>query len=352
MEIMVRKCLWITLLVSLWATQALAAGFDCAKAATKVEKLICNDPALSQLDDQLSQKYIETQASSSDKDAVKKQQLDWLKNARNACESVDCLKTAYADRLAQLGNSSVSTAGALATTDTKYRKNPNARITEGKGVPICEEYLKVLNRAAWDDLQVCRLPSLSGSSIARASFSALNSSDLKYIDKMVYGMLTDDKSWDTTWPKRQVDYLSERIKIGEIRFDIDADGREDRVFEFQQPERRCIELHGETYKIAKAKRDAQWESMGATEKIESEKIYGMATNYYALRNGALSYVSASNLVFYKGELFSVWNDLLGLKSINDNSSREYVRISTINSEWDSSIPEYHEGPTICKFWIN
>ena len=34
-----------------------AASFDCAKAGTKVEKLICGDAGLSKLDDELAAAY-------------------------------------------------------------------------------------------------------------------------------------------------------------------------------------------------------------------------------------------------------------------------------------------------------
>lgn len=42
---------------ALWTMSATAASFPCEKAATKVEKLICADAALSSLDEELAASY-------------------------------------------------------------------------------------------------------------------------------------------------------------------------------------------------------------------------------------------------------------------------------------------------------
>ena len=45
------------LLIVLAPSLASAASFDCAKARTKVEKLICKDPQLSRQDEDLAKTY-------------------------------------------------------------------------------------------------------------------------------------------------------------------------------------------------------------------------------------------------------------------------------------------------------
>lgn len=52
-----------------------AAGFDCSKASTSIEKMICNDRILSDLDSAMSNLY-----SSKKDDKLKEIQLDWIKN--------------------------------------------------------------------------------------------------------------------------------------------------------------------------------------------------------------------------------------------------------------------------------
>ena len=84
--------------------QAEAAGFDCAKAKSKIEKIICADPELSNLDEYLG-RYFEG-ALESAKDAaacVKADQKDWVKHVRDSCGPMSaCLTEAYLKRLSTL----------------------------------------------------------------------------------------------------------------------------------------------------------------------------------------------------------------------------------------------------------
>jgi uncharacterized protein len=98
-----RKTLIITLFISSGFTAiAQAASFDCAKASTQVEKLICADEKLSGLDDQLTAAYKTASETATDKTALKTQQRDWLKKKRNSCKDAECLTKAYQDRIAEL----------------------------------------------------------------------------------------------------------------------------------------------------------------------------------------------------------------------------------------------------------
>ena len=70
----------------------LAASFDCAKTISQIEKIICNDATLSRLDEDLAVKFRNSIANSPE---LRQQQIDWLRNSRDKCETVDCLVTAY-----------------------------------------------------------------------------------------------------------------------------------------------------------------------------------------------------------------------------------------------------------------
>jgi uncharacterized protein len=58
-----------------------AASFDCGKATTKVEKMICADPKISALDDALARAYqnMMNKASIDQKKRVLAEQSHWLK---------------------------------------------------------------------------------------------------------------------------------------------------------------------------------------------------------------------------------------------------------------------------------
>lgn len=88
-------------------TSAYAASFDCLKASSEVEKIICGDEELSRLDDSLSEAYqeaLKTEASKTQPEAkIIESQRQWLKKVRNRCQNAACLKKAYETRIRELG---------------------------------------------------------------------------------------------------------------------------------------------------------------------------------------------------------------------------------------------------------
>lgn len=98
-----RAPLFATLSLAFYAAVVPAASFDCAKAATHVEKAICANPELSQLDIDLHSYYLAaTSELEESKACLKTDQLQWLKTVRNICKDNACLKTAYLNRLSEL----------------------------------------------------------------------------------------------------------------------------------------------------------------------------------------------------------------------------------------------------------
>jgi len=77
-------------------------SFDCNKATTKSEKLICSDPNLSNADKQLAEIYVRVLEQSSNQDWLKKDQLSWMKHQRDTCKDVPCMLNAYKDRINEL----------------------------------------------------------------------------------------------------------------------------------------------------------------------------------------------------------------------------------------------------------
>jgi uncharacterized protein len=79
-----------------------AASFDCEKAISKVEKLICSNNDLSRLDETLSNAYRQAVEKSENKKKIAKEQRQWLKDVRNLCQDVNCLSAAYQERTSNL----------------------------------------------------------------------------------------------------------------------------------------------------------------------------------------------------------------------------------------------------------
>lgn len=82
---------------------ASAASFPCEKAATAVEKMICANTAVSDLDEYLGRYYAAGRAElGRGKNCLANNQKDWLRTVRNPCKDAKCLERVYLARLAEL----------------------------------------------------------------------------------------------------------------------------------------------------------------------------------------------------------------------------------------------------------
>ena len=78
------------------------ASFDCQKASSSIEKLICSTPESAEADKNMALAYAKASVLESDKDQLKTKQREWLKGVRNICGDTNCLITAYNDRIREL----------------------------------------------------------------------------------------------------------------------------------------------------------------------------------------------------------------------------------------------------------
>jgi uncharacterized protein len=95
------KVLWISAAIMTIAFQARAARVDCRKASTAVEKLICSEERLSELDMRVERAYREALRTPQVAERVKLEHQRWLAD-RNKCTEVACLTSAYQSRLVNL----------------------------------------------------------------------------------------------------------------------------------------------------------------------------------------------------------------------------------------------------------
>lgn len=86
------------------APQKVSASFDCNKASSAQEKLICSTAALGEADIKLNAAYKAAAQKAADPAELKKDQLAWMKNVRNACKDEQCLLEAMSKRTAALAN--------------------------------------------------------------------------------------------------------------------------------------------------------------------------------------------------------------------------------------------------------
>lgn len=117
--------IFFLLIISTGSFCAVAASFDCAKAKSKNEKLICSNSELSSLDEVLSGAYKSAYERTASKSALRQSQRDWLASYElRACNDAACLKTYIAERIALLKDVSArgETASQWSGTFVRYWK--------------------------------------------------------------------------------------------------------------------------------------------------------------------------------------------------------------------------------------
>ncbi len=130
---------------------AVAASFNCGKAATETEKMICGDPVLSALDEDLARAYQHALANPADKEFVKEWQRAWL-TAREACGAPDCLRVAYT---AQVGDLKERAERAVTATKLsgKYQRYVNGKADKDTSrlmlVELSNDRVRVFGVAVW-----------------------------------------------------------------------------------------------------------------------------------------------------------------------------------------------------------
>lgn len=98
-----KQTTWLALAGLVLSCAASAASFDCAKAQTRVEKLICADAELSRLDDDLGRAWKQHLSDNKFQDQFRTTQKHWI-TRRNECTDAGCLKQTYQARLEQMAS--------------------------------------------------------------------------------------------------------------------------------------------------------------------------------------------------------------------------------------------------------
>lgn len=81
-----------------------APSFDCAKATTGTERMICSSKELAEVDVRMVDLYKMARNNSPNKQALTREQNSWRKNVRDACTDTACIFKVYEDRIRQLSH--------------------------------------------------------------------------------------------------------------------------------------------------------------------------------------------------------------------------------------------------------
>ena len=138
-----KKISFLCLLSGLvFSSVGFGASFNCSKASSEVEVMICSDSKLSVLDDNLSKTYKQVLSESDNKEHLKLEQMKWIK-IRNNCDTIDCLKKSYDNRILNLKNNSLDFENNNSKIDKKSLNNSKkyAGVILGENIKNYESYI-------------------------------------------------------------------------------------------------------------------------------------------------------------------------------------------------------------------
>jgi uncharacterized protein len=129
-------------------------SFDCAKASTGQERLICDSRELSALDVKLSVTFRQALEAASDKNTLRDSQRNWRKFQRDSCFDVQCIARSYEARIADISavqnQSGVSIGVAVNTVipnllikDSTNTQAGNAEMSVAQIIPLTAPVLSV-----------------------------------------------------------------------------------------------------------------------------------------------------------------------------------------------------------------
>ena len=139
---MKRVTLIVLVSLALMST-AQAASFNCAKASTNIEKMICGNAELSKLDEEMNVAYNTALQNVRHAASIRQAQKQWIKE-RNACSDEACVEHAYGRRLYVMNSSDTNVLTQEENPDCNAGSNmENAECLERKLTNIQHE-LKTL----------------------------------------------------------------------------------------------------------------------------------------------------------------------------------------------------------------
>lgn len=222
-----------------------AASFDCAKAQTRVEKLICENNELSKLDEDLASTYAAALKMESKGSTVRQAQKEWLKE-RNGCTSADCLKSAYGTRIASLPNAANVTAVAAAKERRQEGTIKGKFISTYVDSTVCQPFTRNLNEFRHLEFNSCN-PRLSPKfpEFSRPVWEEIPF-DLELAKKVIegkYGNLIHSAAygeqaiyaervrlqWESWRDRTEALRLAGRAHMWRTRIDFDGDGKEETI---------------------------------------------------------------------------------------------------------------------------
>lgn len=312
---------WLTL-----SSMAQAASFDCGKASSNIEKLICSDQELSKLDDDLGSAYSAARTNSKPRSDITIEQRRWLRDL-NICRDRYCIKNSYVARLQSLLSNQQPAQSVEAGPPWVFS------LTQGGDLPVCRAYLERLNHGKQADYPFCDRPEtgeeygftplvrkpLSNEKIHELAplvegFMRSRNQDSRFIQN-ASELKRKQKLTEPLSPSSISQYVGKDIFVWkyEPHVDIDNDGQPDQIIVWRGiPVGNHLPGCGSTdYRFGGVMSDTQMSfivdtSISRVDAFNTSKVFGHPLDYYSLYNSATQTWVLANDFWPIGEAIGIF----------------------------------------------
>ncbi|WMP16418.1 lysozyme inhibitor LprI family protein [Thiothrix lacustris] len=131
-------------------------SFECDKASTFIEKTICSNQNLADIDNAMANLYKNALSGAVNPEKIKKDQRAWLKNNRNKCSDTECLEREYSNRIEALNSSySFDEVKEVETIGYGSRAGMNVNVLSKKGLDTDNAIIKT-EHTTENAIEFCR----------------------------------------------------------------------------------------------------------------------------------------------------------------------------------------------------
>ena len=345
-------CCTAAALLLFTAKPLLAADFDCSLATTAIEKQICADSTLNELDAALGVAYrnyqlwelnklqtLHTSDYSSYADyevwlnGVKAGQRRWLKQVRNACSSTECLTKVYQARIAELN-------GQQAPLPT-FRQSVNNK------PELCAAMLEVLNRAPREQLGACTRHDYTGSPFTPVLTEASEALRMQYEKLDPY---KGNPPFEQRWPAIAKRYATGQRKLYSQQADIDGDGQPEWLVELHYPSRMCEVLPAgsrEDRLVWNRDNHRHWQTLSDNQQLQHALEHGWISTVGLLREGDLYSDGFGQLLRYQQQWLVLEQSQMYYKH-SQATAKDHISLYAVPTKSGN----YWRVTKTCSYWYN
>ncbi len=222
LNICLSLCCMVGFLAGIFPLTVHGASFDCKKASTKIEKMICDDEITSLSDDDLDLSYLQALERTDNRQQLIDDQRLWMKTVRNVCQDTTCVFRANQERTDVLNT---------IQTHKCYWLEPPIKNDLGKRAPvepICRVLDENLNQFCNEPPMVCGLkvaPKFK-EKIIFPDWKAVANPNPAMIEELLMAPWANENSdskktlWNEQRPDMDTAFAEKRLKLSEAEIDL------------------------------------------------------------------------------------------------------------------------------------